>query len=373
MATDYYELLGVARDASADEIKKAYRRVARQLHPDVNPGDAHAEERFKEVTLAYEVLSDPNARRRYDQFGPDGARAAGGDPFAGFGGGLGDIFDAFFGGSGSGFGGRGGPRGPVRGGDLEAVLDLDFTEAVFGVERELSVRAPATCPECSGSGAAPGTSPVTCRTCSGAGEVRRVRQSILGQMVTATPCPDCSGMGQRIEDPCHRCRGEGRVTEEKSWQVEVPAGVDDGTTLRLTGRGAAGPRGGPSGDLYVHLRVRPHDRFRRDGYNLLFEQHVSMTQAALGANLTLDTLDGVEEIEIAPGTQTGRVVKLRHRGVPYVDGRGRGDLLVTVFVDTPTGVDREQEELLRALAARRGETVSPADTGLLAKLRGAFK
>lgn len=373
MAADYYELLGVSRDASSEEIKKAYRRVARQLHPDVNPGDAQAEERFKEVTLAYEVLSDPNARRRYDQFGPEGARAPGADPFAGFGGGLGDIFEAFFGGGGGGFGGRGGQRGPVRGPDMEAVLDLEFTDAVFGVERELTVRAPSVCPDCTGSGARAGTSPVTCRGCSGTGEVRRVRQSILGQMVTATPCPDCSGLGQRIEDPCDRCRGEGRITDERVWQVQVPPGVDDGTTLRLTGRGAAGPRGGPAGDLYVHLRVRPHDRFRREGYNLLLELHVSVAQAALGATVPIETLDGAAEIPVAPGTQTGRVTKLRHSGVPFVDGRGRGDILVTIFVDTPTGLDPEQEQLLRQLARLRSEDVAPEDTGLLSKIRGAFK
>jgi molecular chaperone DnaJ len=192
-------------------------------------------------------------------------------------------------------------------------------------------------------------------------------------MVTATPCPTCSGVGQRIEDPCDRCRGEGRITAERSWQVEVPAGVDDGTTLRLTGKGAAGPRQGPPGDLYVHLRVRPHDRFRRDGYNLLLDLHLSMTQAALGATVVVETLDDEARLDIAPGTQSGRQHKLRHHGVPFVDGRGRGDLIVTVVVDTPTGLDAEQERLLRELAERRGEDVSPPDSGLLSKIRGAFK
>lgn len=372
--TDYYGLLGVPRSASDDEIKKAYRKLARQLHPDVNPGDPAAEERFKQITQAYEVLSDGEARRRYDMFGPDGVRGSGGpgDPFAGFGaGGLGDIFEAFFGGAAAG-GGRG-RRGPARGQDLELVLDIDFTEAVFGVQREVSLRAPVTCSTCGGGGAAPGTTPQRCGTCGGAGEVRRVRQSILGQMVTATPCPDCGGLGERIASPCPDCRGDGRRTEEKSYLVDVPAGVDHGTTLRLTGKGAAGPRGGPTGDLYVHLRVEPHPLFHREGYELHHELHITMTQAALGVVLDFETLDSTEELTIGPGTQTGKQLRLRGRGVPFVDGRGRGDLVVHVVVDTPTGLTKEQEDLLRQLADERGEVVAEPDTGLLSKIRGAFK
>jgi len=374
MATDYYALLGVSSSASADEIKRAYRRLARELHPDTNP-DPTAEERFKELARAYEVLSDPERRRRYDMFGPEEPRGGGSDPFGGMGGaGFGDIFDAFFG-SGSPFGGgrQRGPGGPVRGPDMEVALDLGFEEAVFGVDRDITLRVPVTCDECAGSGARPGTEPVTCRDCGGAGQVRRVRQSILGQVVTATPCPRCGGSGRAIEDPCPSCRGEGRRTEERTWTVHVPAGVDAGTTLRLGGRGAAGPRGGPAGDLYVHLRVASSDRFERAGVDLRTEVHLPVTSAALGATVVVETLDGDEELEVAPGTQTGTVVRLRQRGVPSVEGRGRGDLLVTLVVDTPTELSPVEEDLLRRLAEERGDDVAPPGHGLLSRLRSAFK
>jgi molecular chaperone DnaJ len=377
VATDYYELLGVSRSASDDEIKKAYRRLARELHPDANPDDPSAHERFKDVSTAYETLRDPERRRRYDQFGPEGARmGAGGprDPFGfGAGGGLGDIFDAFFGGAaGGGFGGAGRRGGPARGNDLELLLELEFTEAVFGVRREIKLRAPVPCDTCEATGAAPGTSVTTCAGCGGTGEVRRVRQSILGQMVTASPCPRCGGQGQEISTPCPSCRGEGRRTEEKTYEVDIPAGVDDGTQLRLPGRGAAGPRGGPLGDLYLHVRVRPHDRFTRDGQDLHAELHVPMTQAVLGAHLTFETLDGEEDLALPQGTQSGRVFELRGRGVPGRGGR-RGDLLLHVFVDTPTDLGKEEEELVRRLAELRGEAVAPAETGFLSRIRSAFK
>ncbi|HEX2849566.1 MAG TPA: molecular chaperone DnaJ [Acidimicrobiales bacterium] len=371
VATDYYELLGVAREADDDTIKRAYRRLARELHPDANPDDAAAHERFKEITVAYETLRDPEKRRRYDMFGPDGVRAgAPGDPFGGADFGFGDIFDAFFGGTGFG---RGRTGGPQRGQDMELVLDLDFEEAVFGVRREVKVRAPVACATCEGSGARPGTYPSRCSTCGGTGEVRRVRQSILGQMVTASPCPRCGGAGQEIGDPCPDCHGDGRRTEEKVYEVDVPPGVDDGTQLRLPGRGAAGPRGGPPGDLYLHTRVRTHPRFRRDGHDLVAEVRVAMTQAALGAQLPFETLDGSEELVIPPGTAHGRVFVLRGRGVPSTNGRGRGDLRVQVAVDTPAGLTREQEDLLRQLAELRGEEVAPADHGFLSRIKSAFK
>ena len=382
MATDYYELLGVGRSASDEEIKRAYRRLARELHPDANPDDPSAHERFKDVSTAYETLRDPERRRRYDQFGPEGARmGAGGpgDPFGGFGGGgLGDIFDAFFGGAaGAGFGGGGGRRGgPARGNDLELLLELEFEEAVFGIRREIKLRAPVPCDTCEATGAAPGTTAETCPGCEGSGEVRRVRQSILGQMVTASPCPRCGGVGQEIATPCPECRGEGRRTEEKTYEVDIPAGVDDGTQLRLPGRGGAGPRGGPFGDLYLAVRVRPHARFRREGQDLVAELHVSMTQAALGAHLTFETLDGTEDLALPPGTQSGRVFELRGRGVPVPNaraGRGRGDLLLQVFVDTPTDLGKDEEDLLRRLAALRDEDVAPAETGFLSRIRSAFK
>lgn len=375
MATDYYELLGVSRAATNDELKRAYRRLARELHPDTNP-DPTAEERFKEVALAYEVLSDPDRRRRYDQFGPEGAAGggAGFDPFAGAG--LGDIFEAFFGGGQSPFGGnprQRGPAGPPRGADMELAVELRFEEAVFGAAKDVTLRLPVACPTCEATGAKPGTSATTCGECGGAGQVRRVRQSILGQMVTAGPCTRCGGQGQIIPEPCEACRGEGRVTQERTYTIDVPSGVDDGTTLRLTGRGSAGPRGGGNGDLYVHLRVRPHERFERDGYDLVDELHLAMTQAALGTELRYETLDGEEQLTIGPGTQSGRVLRLRGKGVPHVDGRGRGDLLVHLLVETPTGIDETQEELLRQLAAARGEDVAPHEPGLLSRIRSAFK
>lgn len=383
MATDYYELLGVSRAATADELKRAYRRLARELHPDTN-ADPTAEERFKEVGLAYEVLSDPARRRRYDQVGPEGAaRGAGGDPFSGFGGGagggLGDIFDAFFGagaggGGGGPFGGQGRTQaGPPPGADMEMAVQISFEEAVFGVAKEVTLRAPVRCGTCDGSGAKPGTSPVTCGECAGVGQVRRVRQSILGQVVTAGPCPRCGGAGQTVADPCSACRGEGRRTEERSYTVDIPAGIDQGNTLRLSGRGAAGSRGGPNGDLYVHVRVATHDRFNRDGLDLVHELHLPMTQASLGVHVPFETLDGEEDLVVPAGTQTGRVFRLRGRGVPRVDGRARGDLLVEVVVDTPVELGRDEEELLRRLATLRGEEVAPVDNGFLSRIRSAFK
>jgi molecular chaperone DnaJ len=385
-ADDYYQLLGVSRQANEDEIKRAYLRLARELHPDARPGDARSEEQFKQVNLAYETLRDPERRRQYDMFGPAGVRGSGGggggagspgDPFGGFGGGgLGDLFDAFFGGQGGGAtagGGRMARSGPRQGEDAEASLTLEFAEAVFGVQHEMTVRLPQTCPTCTGSGARPGTTPVTCSTCQGAGEVRRVRQSILGQMVTASPCPRCGGTGEEIPSPCPDCRGEGRRREERSFVVEVPGGVDEGSTLRLPGRGAGGLRGGAAGDLYVHLRVRQHPTLVRRGADLLTVVHVGMTQAVLGVTLPFETLDGEEELNIPAATQNGREFRLRGRGVPHLQGRGRGDLIVTAVVDVPNDLSKEQEELVRQLAALRGEDVAAPEAGLLSKLRSAFK
>jgi molecular chaperone DnaJ len=368
-SADYYELLEVSRDASPEEIKRAFRRLARELHPDANPGDVEAEARFKEVALAYETLSDPDRRQRYDMFGPESP--AGGMP-GGFTGGLGDLFDAFFGGNPFG-GGPAGPGAQNRGIDLEAVIDLSFEEAVFGTQAPVTVRTAVACDDCEATGAAPGTSPVTCPDCGGSGQVRRVRQSLLGQMVTASPCSRCGGLGTWVETPCPTCHGEGRRSDSLTYTVDVPAGIDAGSTLRLTGRGAVGPRGGGIGDLYVHVRVRPHDRFVRQGYDLGHELHLPMVQAALGVHLAFETLDGTEDLVIPRGTQTGRVFRLRGRGVPHVEGRGRGDLLVQVVVDTPTDLTDEQDELLRTFAESRGVEVGPTDSGLMSKIRSAFR
>lgn len=378
MAEDYYDLLEVPRNASEDQIKKSYRRLARELHPDANGGDAVSEERFKLVTVAYETLGDPERRRRYDTYGPEGARGSGaGGPGAGgfedvFGAGLGDLFSSFFGAGAFGGGGNQG-RGPRRGPDMETTLGLEFRAAVFGSSNEVRLRVPVPCETCSATGAASGTSASSCTTCGGAGEVRKVRQSILGQMVTAHPCPRCGGMGQVIATPCNDCRGEGRRTEERSYTVDVPAGVKDGTTLKVTGRGGAGPRGAPAGDLYVHLRVKTDDRYERQGNDLVHVFSVPLVQAALGAHIRYDTLDGTEDLIIPRATQSGRIFRLRGRGVPDVSGRGRGDLLIQVAVETPGDLTKEQEDLLRGLAAARGEEVAPPDTGFMARVRSAFK
>ncbi len=370
MPSDYYELLGVDRDASQEEIKKAYRQLARRLHPDANPEEAGAEARFKEVARAYETLSDPERRRRYDMFGADGAPSAA-DAY-GFGSGLGDLFDAFFG-TAAPFRGTRTAGGPPAGSDLEVTAEIAFEAAVFGTQEPVVVRTAVPCGTCEATGAAPGAAPITCPDCGGAGQVRRVRQSILGQMVTAGLCGRCGGIGQVIERPCPNCRGEGRTVEEKTYLVDIPAGVDTGSTLRLNGRGAVGPRGGGYGDLYVHVRVRNHDRFQRQGEDLIHELHIPVTQAALGAKFSYETLDGPEDLVISPGTQTGRVFRLRGRGVPSLGGRGRGDLLVRVVVDTPTDLDPEEDELMRRLAAARHEEVAPADTGFFSRIRSAFK
>lgn len=366
---DYYELLEVSRQASADEIKRAYRRLARQLHPDTNP-DPAAGDRFKEIAQAYEVLSDPEKRQRYDRFGPDGVNAGAG----GFGaGGIGDIFEAFFGGSSPFGGGQRAPSGPPRGPDLEVAVDLRFEDAVFGIRQPVEVRTAVACESCQASGAAPGSQPISCLECAGTGQVQRVRQSFLGQMVTNSVCPRCGGQGQVISDPCSDCRGEGRQVQERTYTVDVPAGVDTGSTLRLTGRGAAGPRGGPSGDLYVHIRVRPHERFTRQGGDLHCDLPISFTQAALGAHIAFETLDGPEDLVIPRGTPTGREFRLRGRGVPHLERRSRGDLIVRTLVEVPDDLTADQEELLREFAEKRGDDVAPADAGFLSRIRSAFR
>lgn len=365
--TDFYELLGVGRHASEDEIRKAYRRLARQYHPDANSGDPEAEARFKEISVAYDTLRDPEKRRRYDLYGPEGA-AAGTQGAPGFDFGVSDIFDAFF-----GFGGQRGPAGPTRGPDAEVRLELDLTEAVFGVTRQVEVRMPMECDRCSGSGCEPGTHPSVCRQCGGEGQVRQVRRTILGQMVTATPCGSCGGTGREILSPCRDCRGEGRTGQATTIEVQVPAGIADGQRLRLSGRGPAAHRGGAPGDLYVWVSVRPHPNFERQGDDLVQVLRVPMTQAALGAALRIETLDGEEDLVLPAGTQSGRVFRLRGRGVPSLRGRGRGDLLIQVEVTTPERLSGEEEALVRRLAELRGEDVAPKDEGFFSRIRSAFQ
>ena len=355
MPADYYELLDVSRDVSEGDLKRAYRRKAREHHPDANPGDTGAEARFKEISEAYAVLADPEARARYDRFGHDGLRGGMGGPAFDFD--LSDIFESFFGGNPFG-GGRSRRRsGPPRGDDHETVVDIDFDEAVFGVDRPIEVRVLVSCAGCDGSGAAEGTSPTMCSACEGMGQVRQVRQSLLGQMVTAAPCARCRGIGEEIADPCRSCRGEGRQPEQVSLVVRVPPGVDSGATLRLSGRGSAGPRGGPAGDLYVHLRVAESDVFVRQGDSLVAELPVTMLQAALGASVPFDTLDGLQELVVKAGTQPNDTIRLSGLGVPRANGRGRGDLHVVVRVDIPKKLSKSEAAKLREVASERGEQV----------------
>jgi len=362
-STDLYAVLEVGHDASPEELKRSYRRLARQFHPDANPGDPAAEARFKEVSQAYEILSDPERRANYDRFGAD---VGAGSPFGA--GSVQDIFDMFFG----GLGGRPQRRGPQPGPDAEVSVDITLDDAAFGASHDVSVTLPQRCSSCAGSGCAPGTSPVTCVECSGTGEVRRVRNSILGQMVTATPCSRCAGTGQRIDTPCPDCRGDGRVTATSTFTVQIPPGVEDGSTMRLADRGAAGARGGPSGRLFVHLRVRPDPRFERVGDDLHHEAHVSFAQAALGTTIEVPTLRATASVEVEPGSAFGTVHRIRHEGVAHLHGRGRGDLYVHLAVDVPTALDDTSADLLRQLAAHRGEEVRERAPRLFSR-RGAKK
>lgn len=372
---DYYADLGVARGATEDEIKKAYRRKARKLHPDVNPGP-EAEEEFKKISQAYDVLGDADKRRAYDA-GAD-PYAGGGDPFAGnFS--FSDIMDAFFGG-GMASGGRGPRSRTQRGQDALVRLDIDLHTAVFGGEQEIVVDTAEKCRTCGGDGAQPSTAPVTCDVCHGSGEVQQVQRSFLGQVMTSRPCTNCQGFGTVINSPCHDCSGDGRVRTRRTINLKVPAGVDTGTRIQLSGEGEVGPGGGPAADLYVEISVRQHPVFRRRNDDLHCQLEVPMTAAALGATVPLETLDGVIDIDVAPGTQSGDVQTLRGYGVTHLRGTGRGDLLVQVIVTTPTGLDSEQENLLKQLAALRGEEKPQAavqrveeNHGLFGKLRDAFR
>ncbi len=363
MAKDYYGILGVPKDASPEQIKRAYRKLARQYHPDVNP-DQEAQERFRDVSTAYEVLSDPKKRQIVDLGGDPlgsgaGAGAGGGmgDPFAGFGG-LGDIMDAFFGGS-AGGGGRG-PRSRVQpGSDALLRLELTLEDCAAGVNRDITVDTAVLCETCNGGGSREGSAPSTCDTCGGRGEVQSVQRSFLGQVMTSRPCPVCHGFGEVITDPCLQCGGDGRVRSRRTITVKIPAGVGDGMRVRLAGEGEVGPGGGPPGDLFVEVEEKPHDRFTRDGADLHCTVEVPMTAAALGTVITLDTLEGREELTVEPGTQAGTEHVLAGHGLPKLrsNGRvsGRGDLHVHLDVVVPTKLDEPQAELLRQLASLRGE------------------
>jgi molecular chaperone DnaJ len=375
MARDAYEVLGVTTSATDDEIKRAYRRLARECHPDANPDDPQAAERFKELSEAYESVRDPERRRQYDMFGPSGGpggAGAAGNPFGQGGFGLNDLFDAFF--SGDVFGGAGrGQGGPRRGPDVETAMELTLAEVVTGVRRTVEMRMPVECETCGGSGAQAGTHPSQCSTCGGAGEVRQVRKSLLGQIMTAGPCPKCSGLGTTIDHPCETCRGDGRVSGTRAIDVEVPAGIDDAQRLRLAGRGPAAPRGGTPGDLFVAVRVAPNPEFERHGDDLLHRLPVSIVQAALGARIPFETFDGPRDIEVQSGTQPGARIRLQGLGVPSLRSGRRGDLYVEVDVKVPTNLNPEQAELLAQLAALRGEEVTPPHDGLFSRIRSAFR
>jgi molecular chaperone DnaJ len=366
---DYYEVLGVSKSASPDDIKKAYRKLARQYHPDVNRDDPNAADKFKEVSEAYEVLSDSDKRARYDQFGHEDPTAGG----AGFGGasgygdfgGFGDIFDMFFGGRQQ--------RGPQRGQDLEYELEVDFEDAAFGVEEEIQIPRTETCSTCSGSGAKPGTKSKKCSACGGSGEQQSVVNTPFGRMVNRKVCSVCHGKGVIIESPCPDCHGQGRKRVRKTVKIKVPAGVDTGIRLRMPGLGEASPNGGPAGDLHIVIRVRDHEIFERDGMNVYIEVPLTYVQAALGDEIEVPTLDGDVKLRIPEGTQSGTSFRLRGKGIPRLGSQTqRGDEHVRVHVVTPTGLTDKERELLRELGKELGETTQEQSRTFMERMKNAF-
>lgn len=368
---DYYEVLGVDRDATKQDIRKAYRKLARQYHPDVNKAP-DAEEKFKEVKEAYEVLKDDQKRAQYDQFGHVGPQAGG---FGGFGGeqdfsGFGDIFDMFFGGGGR----RQDPNAPRQGADLQYTMTLDFEEAVFGKETEITIPKEEPCKTCSGSGAKPGTSPNTCHHCHGTGQLSVEQNTPFGKIVNRRVCHHCQGTGQIIVDKCQTCHGSGKVKKQTKVKVTIPAGIDDGQQIRLSGKGEPGVNGGPAGDLFVVIRVREHEFFKREGDHIFLELPITFSQAALGDEIEVPTVHGKVSFKIPAGTQTGKTFRLRNKGVPNVRGYGQGDQLVKVRVVTPTKLTEEQKELFRRLHELTDkEPLSENEDSFFARFKKAFK
>ncbi len=356
---DYYEVLGVSRGASEAEIKKAYRKLAKENHPDLHPGDKEAEARFKEVNEAYEVLSDADKKARYDQYGHAGV-----DPNFGAGGGfdgsfdfgdLGDIFGSFFGG---GFGGgrRTNPNAPQRGESIRLSLAISFEEAAFGCEKSVTVERMETCETCHGNGCAPGSTPEVCPECHGTGTVQVRRQTPMGVFATSSPCTRCGGKGKIIHQPCKDCHGTGAVRKRKTIQASIPAGIDNGQTISIRGQGNAGKNGGPAGDLLITITVRPHELFRREGTSVLCEAPITFAQAVLGAELEIPTIDGKVKYELPEGTQSGTTFRLKGKGIPALNGRGRGDQYVTVYIETPRNLNKEQREALKKFAESMGDS-----------------
>ncbi len=371
---DYYEVLGVARSASADDVKNAFRNLARKFHPDVNKAD-DAEEKFKEINEAYGILSDPEKRAAYDRYGFQGVNTNGMPDYSTMD--LSDLFDLFGLGGLGGFGGFGGSsrrsrNAPRRGADLSTRLKLTFEEAVFGTEKEIDITRNEKCSVCSGSGAEPGSRPVTCQTCKGAGEVRQVQQTFLGQMVQVVTCPTCGGRGEIIEKPCPNCRGTGLERKTTRKKVNIPAGIDNGNQVRMFGEGQPGANGGPNGNFYIEIDVAPHKFFRRSGFDILLDIDINMAQAALGDEITIPTLDGDVKLRIPPGTQPGRVFRLKEKGVPILQRTERGNQMVTVNVQIPTALTDEQEEILQTLGKTMGTDVKIQERSFFEKLKDAF-
>ncbi len=376
---DYYEVLGVSKSASDDEIKKAYRSLAKKYHPDMNPGDKEAEEKFKEVNQAYAVLSDPEKKQRYDQFGPEAAEGNGfgGGGFGGFdfgdifggGGGFGDIFGDIFGG-----GSRGGRRnGPQRGDDISQRVAISFEEAAFGCKRDIKYTKVDKCAECGGTGCAEGTSPKVCSKCGGTGQIRVQQRTPLGVFQSTKPCDACGGRGETIANPCKKCRGTGMGSASKTIEVSIPAGIDNGQKIRLSGLGNAGKNGGPNGDLYVTVIVRQHPIFTRDNFNISCEIPITFPEAALGAEIRVPTLEGDTTFTIPEGTQSGTTFTLKGKGIPYVNGRGRGDLIFKIAVEVPKGMNEAQKDALRKFADACGKSNYSKKEKFFSKIFGKDK
>jgi molecular chaperone DnaJ len=369
---DYYEILGVGRSATADEIKSTYRRLARQHHPDVNPDDPEAEARFKEINEAYEILSEPAKRERYDRFGHAGGSDTGGDfGFGGGMGGFGDILDMFFGSGGREYGTA--AAGAERGADLRYDMEITLEEAAFGAEKTVPITRLETCGRCQGSGQKEGTTPETCGTCRGSGQVRSTQSTFLGTFSTVTACPRCNGRGRVVRDPCVQCNGQGRERKSKKFSVKIPAGVEEGARIRYSGEGEGGVRGGGPGDLYVIFHLKPHPVFERHGRDLACEVTVSVAKAALGGQIEVPTLDGTETLHLPEGTQPGDVFRLRGKGMPEIGRTARGDEHVIVQVEVPTQLNERQKQALRDFAAASGEEVGEAsEPGVFEKIRNIF-